>query len=146
MQKLKILVPLDGSERSMHSLDWIKKYFSSGQAEITLLNVIEVTTLSMLDEYYMPGAAPEEGLPYGTFSKRSSLILDDAEELLDGYDVARISTSGLSADVILKTSREGGFDMIVMTKSSVKGLNRLVGSVTTKVVRDAEVAVIVIPQ
>ncbi|MBP1744499.1 MAG: hypothetical protein H6Q58_1477 [Firmicutes bacterium] len=146
MQKLKILVPLDGSERSMHSLDWLKKYFSRDQAEITLLNVIEVTTLSMLDEYYMPGAAPEEGLPYGTFSKRSSLIIEEAEKLLDGYDVAKLSTSGLSADVILSTAREGGFDMIVMTKSSVKGLTRLIGSVTSKVVRDAEVAVVVIPE
>ena len=146
MKKLKILVPIDGSERSMHSLDWIKKHFSSSQAEITLLNVIEVTTLSMLDEYYMPGIAPEEGLPYGTFSKRSRLILDDAEKLLNGYDTASISTSGLSADVILKTAIEGAFDMIVMTKSSVKGLTRLIGSVTTKVVRDAEVAVVVIPE
>jgi len=146
MQKLKILVPLDGSERSMHSLDWLKKYFSRDQAEITLLNVIEVTTLSMLDEYYMPGAAPEEGLPYGTFSKRSSLIIEEAEKLLDGYDVAKLSTSGLSADVILSTAREGGFDMVVMTKSSVKGLTRLIGSVTSKVVRDAEVAVVVIPE
>jgi len=146
MQKLKILVPVDGSERSMHSLNWIKKHFSSGQAEVTLLNIIEVTSLSMLDEYYMPGTAPEEGLPYGTFSKRSILIIDEAEKLLDGYFVTRISTSGLSGDMILKTAKEGNFDMIVMTKSSVKGLTRLIGSVTSKVVRDSEVAVVVIPE
>ena len=146
MPKLKILVPLDGSEKSMHSIVWLKKYFSSEDAAITLLNVIEITALNLLDEYYMPAAESEEGLPYGTFSKTSSLIIDAAEELLEGYEVARISTSGLSAEIILKTANEGGFDMIVMTKSSVKGMARLMGSVTTKVVRDSVVAVIVVPE
>jgi nucleotide-binding universal stress UspA family protein len=146
MPKLKILVPLDGSEKSMHSIVWLKKYFSSEDAVVALLNVIEITSLNMLDEYYMPAAESEEGLPYGTFSKTSNLIIDAAEELLEGYEVARISTSGLSAEVILKTAKEGGFDLIVMTKSSVKGITRLIGSVTTKVVRDSEVAVIVVPE
>jgi nucleotide-binding universal stress UspA family protein len=146
MTKLKILVPLDGSERSMHSVDWLKRFFGSDKASVTLLNVIEITTLSMLDEYYMPGTAPQEGLPYGTFSKRSNLILDEAGKLLDGYEVEKISNSGLSADIILSTARDGGFDMVVMTKSSTKGLARFMGSVTTKVVRDSEVAVVVVPE
>jgi len=146
MTKLKILVPLDGSERSMHSVDWLKRFFGSGQAIVTLLNVIEITSLSMLDEYFMPGAAPQEGLPYGTFSQRSNLILEEAGKLLEGYEVEKVSTSGLSADVILGTAKEGGFDMIVMTKSSTKGFTRFLGSVTTKVVRDSEVAVVVVPE
>lgn len=145
MPKLKILVPLDGSERSMHSIDWLKRFFGISQASVTLLNVIEITSLGMLDEYFMPGAAPQEGLPYGTFSKRSGMILDEAGKLLEGYEVEKVSTSGLSADVILRMAKEGGFDMIVMTKSSTKGITRFMGSVTTKVVRDSEVAVAVVP-
>ena len=37
--------------------------------------------------------------------------------------------------------------MIIMTKSSEKGgISRIIGSVTHKVVRDSEVAVVVIPE
>jgi nucleotide-binding universal stress UspA family protein len=33
-----------------------------------------------------------------------------------------------------------------MTKSSVKGIARIIGSVTTKVVRNSEIPVIVVPE
>ena len=41
MKKLKILVPLDGTERSMHSIDWLKEFFSKETICITLMNVVE---------------------------------------------------------------------------------------------------------
>jgi nucleotide-binding universal stress UspA family protein len=138
MTKLKVLIPLDGSEKSMHSLDWLKKFFSSEEAEVTLLNVMEV--------YYTPEMPPIEDFSHETARKWSSEILDKAEKLLEGYTVDKLSASGSSADAILKQAKEGSFDLIVMTKSSVKGFTRLIGSVTSKVVRDSEVAVIVVPQ
>ena len=49
MKKLKILVPLDGTERSMHSIDWLKEFFSKETICITLMNVVEtVLTNKML--------------------------------------------------------------------------------------------------
>lgn len=41
MEKFKILVPLDGTQRSMHSLDWLKRIFSKADVSITLINVME---------------------------------------------------------------------------------------------------------
>ena len=41
MKKIKILVPLDVSEMSMNSINWIKKYFDKNDIEITLINVSE---------------------------------------------------------------------------------------------------------
>lgn len=137
MSKLKVLVPLDGSEKSMHSLDWLKKFYSSEAVEVTLLNVMEV--------HYTPEMPNIEDFSHETARKWSSETLDEAEKLLEGYTVAKLSVPGSSADVILDQSKKGAFDLIVMTKSSVKGFTRLIGSVTAKVVRDSEVAVVVVP-
>jgi nucleotide-binding universal stress UspA family protein len=72
--------------------------------------------------------------------------LNEAEKQLEGYTVNKLSILGSSADVILNEAKQGAFDMIVMAKSNARGLKRLIGSVTSKVVRDSEVAVIVVPQ
>ena len=42
MSKMKVLIPLDGSEKSMHSIDWLKKFFSHEDVEVTLMVVTEV--------------------------------------------------------------------------------------------------------
>ncbi|MCE5196445.1 MAG: universal stress protein [Negativicutes bacterium] len=144
--QLKILVPLDGSEKSTHSLLWLKKFFSKDEAEITLLNVIELSA-------YIPQMSSFGESPLYDFSemyeiskKRSTETLEEGEKMLDGYRVTKLSLEGQSGSVILDTAKEGGFDLIVMTKSSVMGLSRLIGSVTSKIVRDSEVAVVVIPE
>lgn len=146
MIKLKVLVPLDGSEKSLHSLNWLKKFFTKDEAEVTLLNVIELSA-------YVPQMSSLGESPLYDFSdlyeiskKRSMEALEEGEKRLEGYCVARLSLEGQSGDMILDTAKEGGFDMIIMTKSSVMGLSRLIGSVTSKVVRDSEVAVVVIPE
>jgi nucleotide-binding universal stress UspA family protein len=36
--------------------------------------------------------------------------------------------------------------LIIMTKSSVKGISRIIGSVTSQVVRDSEVSVVIVPE
>jgi nucleotide-binding universal stress UspA family protein len=135
MASLKVLVPLDGSEKSMHSLDWLKKIFTGEEVEITLMNVIE--------RVYTGEVVP---LNIEYTSDSSGRILDEAERKLEGYKVNRLSPWGYSSDAILREAREGNYDMIVMTKSSVKGISRVIGSVTNKVVRNSEVAVVVIPE
>lgn len=134
MARLKILVPLDGSEKSMHSLDWLKGFFNAEEAEVTLMNVIE--------RVYTGEVVPLN-IEYTTDS--SGRILDEAERKLDGYKVNRVNPWGYSSDAILREAREGNYDMIVMTKSSAKGISRFIGSVTSKVVRNSEVSVVVIP-
>ena len=146
MSKLKILIPLDGSERSMHSLDWFKKNFTPKDVEVTLFHVIEAIHS---EETFSIQDVKNTGL-------KSKVILDKAAKELEGYNVDKSSTNfkinklntwGYSADLILKEAKEGNYDMIIMTKSSEKGgISRIIGSVTHKVVRDSEVAVVVIPE
>lgn len=146
MMKLKVLVPLDGSERSLHSIDWLKNFLTKEEAEVTLLNVVELASyvpqISSLEE----SVIYDFGELYQISKKRSSEALEDGKKLLEGYSVEKLSLEGQSGDVILETAKDGGFDMIIMTKSSVMGLSRMIGSVTTKVVRDSEVAVVVVPE
>jgi len=138
MSKLKVLVPLDGSEKSMHSLDWLKNFFTSEEVEVTLLHVVTV--------YYVPEMFELKDEEFEANKKASQEILDDAAKRLDGYTVSKMSACGIDANEILRTAKEGSYDMIVMTKSSVKGISRIIGSVTSKVVRDSEIAVVVVPE
>lgn len=145
MTKLKILVPLDGYEKSLHAINWLKKVYTKEEAEVTLVNVVELST-------YLPSMSPFEDIPsydfvelYEISKKRSSETLEEGEKQLEGYHVSKLSLFGQSADMILKTSKDGDFDMIIMTKSSVVGLFRFLGSVATKVVHDSEIPVVVIP-
>jgi len=138
MSKLKVLIPLDGSEKSMHSLDWLKNFFTSEEVEVTLLHVVTV--------YYIPEMFEMKDPAFEASKKASLEILDDAAKRLDGYTVTKLSIGGPGADEILRIAKKDSYDMIVMTKSSVKGISRIIGSVTSKVVRDSEIAVIVVPE
>jgi len=136
MSKFKILIPLDGSEKSMHSLDWLKKIFSKEDTEVTLLYVTEV---------YYKGEMIDVS-SFKNFANVSKQVLDDAASKLEGYNVAALSVHGHAADMILKEAKAGNYDLVIMTKSSVKGISRIIGSTTSKVVRNSEVAVIVAPE
>ncbi|MCB2296058.1 universal stress protein [Clostridium algoriphilum] len=138
MKKLKILVPLDGTERSMHSINWLKKFFSMDDISITLINVMEtILTNEMMDPINPPG--------FDYITEDSNLVLDKAIKELEGYEVEKVSALGYAADEILRKAEKDSFDIIIMTKCSKKGLYRIIGSVTSKVVRNAKVSVIIIP-
>ena len=136
MKKPKILVPLDGTERSMHSLNWLKKFFSKDDVEITLMNVREIILTN--DMVFSN--------QFEFLVKESELVLDDAAKELEGYTVEKFTTLGYAGDEILKKAKEDSYDIIIMTKSTKKGLPRMIGSVTSKVIKNAQVSVIVIPE
>ncbi|MBU3182636.1 universal stress protein [Clostridium psychrophilum] len=141
MEKLKILVPLDGTERSMHSINWLKKFFSKDAISITLMNVMEaVLTNEMMVS--MPNEIPN-GFDY--LAEGSKLILNKAIKELEGYEVDKFSILGYAGEEILRKAEKDSYDIIIMTKCSKKGLYRIIGSVTSKVVRNAKMSVTVIP-
>jgi nucleotide-binding universal stress UspA family protein len=136
MTKFKVLIPLDGSEKSMHSIAWLKKYFGKEDVEVTLLNVI-VTFLSSEISVEHNIKAEE---------KQASELLDRAAKELEGYTVEKKFIYGFAPDAIMDTAKEGGYDMIIMTRSTVTGFARIIGSVTNKVVRNSVVSVVIVPE
>jgi nucleotide-binding universal stress UspA family protein len=140
MSKLKILVPLDGTEKSMHSLKFLKIIFSTEDVEVTLINVVEVYyRLDFRGEVLSVGE-------YETAKQKSNRTLDLAERELNGYKANKLSISGSVSDVVLKEAKDASYDMILMTKSSVKGISRYIGSVINKVIHHSDVAVIFVPE
>lgn len=136
MKKIKILVPLDTTERSTHSLNWIKKYFNKNDIEITLMNVREII---VAEDLLMP-------VNMWDMREESNLALDEASVELEGYTVEKFATFGYASEQILKKAEEENYEMIIMTKSTKKGLVRMIGSVTSKVIKNAKATVIVLPE
>lgn len=137
MTKKKILVPLDGTDRSMHSIDWLKKLFKADKVTITLMTIREIV---MANDMTITNSTIEQA------QKDMDEILDKAEKKLEGYEVEKYSDFGSAPDKILLKSKLDNYDIIIMTKSNKKGLARIIGSVTNKVLKNADTLVIVVPE
>lgn len=136
MTKRKILVPVDGTERSMHSLDFIKTIFKPEDVKITIMNVKELIFIDGI-------SLSDEIRDSETYGKR---VLKDSENILKDFDVDLYFTFGYPGDEIIRKSEDEEVDIIVMTKSTKKGLTRMIGSVTTSVVKHAKCTVMIVPE
>lgn len=86
MKKTKILIPLDVSEMSMNSINWIKKYLDKNDIEITLMNVSERIVAD----------------DSGDFQKKSKRVLGEVSMKLEEYVVEKFFAIGYIPDEILK--------------------------------------------
>lgn len=134
--KRKVLVPLDGTERSMHSLDFIKKNYSQEDVDIALMHVKELI--------FIDGISLSEEIKEAEITGKK--ILDRGEEILEGYNISKYFTFGYPGDETIRKAEEDNIDIIIMTKSTKKGLTRMIGSVTAFVVKHAKCVVMIIPE
>ncbi len=135
MNKRKVLIPIDGTERSMHSLEFVKEIFPKDSVEIIIMNIKELVLINEMivaDEIQF---AQELG----------SEILEAAKEKMKGYKTETYFTFGYPGDEIIKKATEENIGIIVMTKSTKRGLTRMIGSVTTNVVKRAKCIVMIVP-
>ena len=135
MNKRKVLIPIDGTERSMHSLDFVKEIFPKDSVEILLMHVKELVLINEMivaDEIKFAQELGEE-------------ILEAAKEKMKDYNTETYFTFGYPGDEIIKKANEENIGVIVMTKSTKRGLTRIIGSVTTNVVKRAKCIVMIVP-
>ena len=135
MNKKKVLIPIDGTERSMHSLDFVKEIFPKDSVEIIIMNVKELVLINEMivaDEIQF---AQELGAE----------ILEAAKEKMKDYKTETYFTFGYPGDEIVKKATQENIGIIVMTKSTKRGLTRMIGSVTTNVVKRAKCIVMIVP-
>ncbi|ACA53856.1 universal stress protein [Clostridium botulinum] len=136
MEKLKVLVPVDSSERSNYSLNLLENMFDKKQVEVTLINVkeVQVNNIFLIQQQIK------------RLKDKSEKIMKEAKQKIKnlGYEYEMYSCFGMPADKIVEKAEKDNFDMIVMAKSNRKGLEKMKGSVTTKVVKTSEVPVIVV--
>ncbi|MGV8906873.1 MAG: universal stress protein [Acetobacterium sp.] len=130
----KILLPIDGSERSMKSIDLIKELYAPGSVKISLITVREdldtIISEQLLEE------AKEATMP----------DLVKAGNLLQGYEIKKKVVFGNPGEEILNYAEEMKIDIIVMTKSTRTGWLSKIGSVTTHVVKYAKCIVVIVPE
>ena len=131
---LKILLPIDGSERSIQAVEWVKRRYTPADVELTLLLVRED-----LDE--MRSQAELEQAK----GEASSLLAQSARGL-EGFSVATQVRFGRAGEEILHFAEDHEISTIVMTKSTKTGWVRIIGSVATHVVKYADCVVVIVPE
>ena len=120
----KVLLPIDGSERSARALDMAKTICDPGEVQIHIVKVIP-SQLYMRDEESKVQSAIDQSQ------------LESAAVSLMEYNVHTKILRGSSPGVeILDYAKEKGIDTIIMTRSS-RGPLRRMGSVATYLVKNA---------
>lgn len=135
MNKKKVLIPIDGTERSMHSLEFVKEIFPKDSVEVLIMHVKELVLINEMivaDEIKFAQELGEE-------------ILEAAKEKMKDYKTETYFTFGYPGDEIIKKANEENVGIIVMTKSTKRGLTRMIGSVTTNVVKRSKCIVMIVP-
>lgn len=121
----KILLPVDGSSRSLLTVEVAKQLCSPEDSEIIIVKVISAQLyINSMDEikHNAEKARPE---------------LDAVAALLPGYKVKTQVLLGSAPGVeIVEYAKEAGIDTIIMTRSS-RGPLRKLGSVATYIVKNA---------
>lgn len=153
----KILVPLDGSEHSSRALEIAIQIAKKFRGKITLIHVYsaavrpvmmpEPTTLTPPSVSVVP---PTEVAKVAEAARKtgSSLLADGEQKVkAEGVQVAMILKEGNTVLEIVKTAKEGKFDLIVMGARGISRIKEiLLGSVSGGVIRNAHCPVLVVKQ
>lgn len=115
---LKLLLPIDGSPRSLRSVETVTRIVPPDKASITILAV-----------------AP--GLESARIETEVMGALELYASLLEAYDVKTVFLRGIPGPVIVQYAKEEKFDAIVMTRSSQGPKNKM-GSVSSHVAKHAD--------
>ena len=126
---LTVLVPLDGSPLAARALPFAASLVSNGRGEVALAHV-QTSLSSPVPSEYAPARDVDTLRRMGL--KATSLVYRAPSED--------------TADVLHRTIREVGADLVVMSTHGRGGLRRSVfGSVADQVIRRADVPVVLIP-
>ena len=135
----KILVPLDGSEHSLNALEKALQIAKKFDGKITLINVYSVSSFRM---------TPSQVFAYVVELRKSGeSILAEGKKIAwaEGIQVETLLKEGHIVEEILKTSREGNFDLIVMGARGISKLKEILfGSVSHGVTTHAPCPVLVV--
>ena len=115
----KILLPVDGSKRSLRTVEMVQRLCDPAESDIT---IVKVVSAQLYIKRNAEKAQPE---------------LDAVAALLPGYQVkTQVLLGSAPGAEIVEYAKETGTDMIIMTRSS-RGPLRKLGSVATYIVRNA---------
>lgn len=128
-----LLIPIDGSDRSIEAVDAIKSIYTPDKVRITLITVREdVDTTSQVF--------------FTKMEAESMKVLDKAEKKLPGYEVHKIVKFGVAGNTIIKYAKQNDVDIIAVVKRTHKGISTFIGSVSVHLIKYAHCPVVVLPE
>jgi nucleotide-binding universal stress UspA family protein len=150
----KILVPLDGSEHSLKALEIATQIAKKFEGKITLIHIYSVAIRPVimpepttLTPPLIPAMTPEEvSKAVEATRKAGASILADGEQKVKAEKVQVETTlrEGHTVQEIVKTAKEGKFDLIVIGGRGISKIRELLlGSVTDGVIHHAACPVLV---
>lgn len=150
----KILVPLDGSEHSLRALQIAVQIAKRFNGKITLIHAYSVGVRPIvmaepatLSPQTIPIMAPEDfSKVVEATRKTGTAILADGEGKVkaEGVPVETLLKEGHSVQEILRTARDGNFDLIVMGARGISKIREVfLGSVSDGIIRNAPCPVLV---
>ncbi|AKH97063.1 universal stress protein [Halanaeroarchaeum sulfurireducens] len=135
-----ILVPTDGSPESLTAVDEAADLASALDADLVALYVVDTRDYATLPETKWVTLAEE-------LEQAGERALAKVEKRADEHDVP-VSTTvvrGVPHESILEYADEAGADAIVMSTHGRTGIDRfLLGSVTERVIRSADLPIVVV--
>jgi len=151
----KILVPLDGSEPSIHALEKAVQIAKKFAAKITLIHVYSVSPPVFVSSIDISESVPHEvTLPPEVFSKldevargRGANILEHGEKRVkaERVQVETLLEEGHAVEEILRTAKEGEFDLIVIGARGLSTIKEIfLGSVSHGVTVHAPCPVLIV--
>ena len=144
----KILVPIDGSDQSKSALEYAVNLALQTSSEIQLLTVVPPVFLPSYSFYVLKSDAvrdcqKEMELSFNGVLKKALLYIDKKNT---GLKVSTKFEYGVPYKKIVKTAREGDFDLIIMGSRGLGGRISFQGSVSSRVIDEAPCPVLVIKQ
>ncbi len=135
----KILVPLDGSENSLHALETAIKIAKKFDGEIVLIHMYSVTVFKL---------TPSQITAYVLeLRKAGEEILAEGKKLAyaEGVIVETVLKEGHIVEGIVEVAVEGNFDLIVMGARGLSKLKEIVlGSVSHGVTLNAPCPILIV--
>lgn len=143
MTYAKILIPLDGSQLAEKAIEAALPLARAFKAPVVLLGVLDLTA-GMYD-VYSEAFSPVDLRTQLEGFLQTALERGAARVREEGLDVVPLLRMGVPHEEIVNVAEEERTDLIVMTTHARRGLSHLLlGSVTEKVVRMANCAVLVV--
>jgi nucleotide-binding universal stress UspA family protein len=132
-----VLVPVDFSELSRHAMYHAAKMAELYDDQITLLHIIDNSPLSFMD------ASKIDLMKKGINLKMDELIAD-INSKHPAITVNKLIKQGRVHKLIVETADELNCDTIIMGSNGEAGLEKIVGSTTSRVMNAASVPVVVV--
>lgn len=130
----RILVPVDGSPRSLIALEQLKTTFSPKAFEVVLVMVRENTGYAL--------SLGEEAEIREELDKK----LNSIARTIDKYSVITRSAVGRAGARVVEAAKEFGAEMIVMTKSTKPGAGSTIGLTASYIIRHAQCDVMIVKE